>query len=67
MNNPLLMKSCSQYLWKPLAVVINCALGTGIFPGLFKYSKVVPVFKNGDSRVLGKYMSIVILPAILSI
>ena len=42
-------------------------LTTGIFPDAFKKSKIVPIFKKGDSSLLTNYRPISILPTISKI
>ena len=39
-------------------------LTTGIFPDVFKLSKVIPLFKRGDSSLLINYLPISLLPTI---
>ena len=42
-------------------------LTTGIFPDDFKLSKVIPLFKKGDSSLLINYRPISLLPTISKI
>ena len=42
-------------------------LTTGIFPDHFKLSKVIPLFKKGDSSLLINYRPISLLPTISKI
>ena len=47
-----------------LALIINQMITTGIFPESFKTSKIVPLFKKGDSSLLTNYRPISLLPTI---
>ena len=38
-------------LSQSLTIIINQMLTTGIFPDDFKLSKVIPLFKKGDSSL----------------
>ena len=49
---------------KPLTLIINQSLETGIFPDAFKTSKVTPIYKNGEKTKLNNYRPISILPTI---
>ena len=40
---------------------------TGIFPDAFKLSKVIPLFKKGDSSLVDNYQPISLLPTISKI
>ena len=42
-------------------------LTTGIYPDLFKKSKITPMFKKGDSSLLINYWPISLLPTISEI
>ena len=51
-------------LTKPLTIIINQSLKSGIFPDKLKIAKVIPLYKNDDPSVLGNYRPISLLPAI---
>ena len=48
----VLLKSISNEIVKPLTLIINQSLETGIFPNAFKTSKVIPIYKKGDKANL---------------
>ena len=62
-----LLKLIQDKVSKPLTLIINQMLTTGIFPDAFKKSKIVPIFKKGDSSLLTNYRPISILPTISKI
>jgi hypothetical protein len=49
---------------KPLAILLNLSLLSGVFPCVWKESYVVPLFKRGDKRNVSNYRGISILSAI---
>lgn len=62
-----LLKLAKDHIIKPLTLIINQSLRTGIFPGDLKISKVKPLFKNGNSHMLSNYRPISLLPSISKI
>ena len=48
----IIMKSKIDILIKPLTIVINQMLETGVFPGKLKVAKIIPLFKKGDPTLL---------------
>ena len=59
-----LLKPIGNELSKPLTIIINQCLLTGIFPDLLKIAKVKPLFKRGDTAQLNNYRPISRLPTI---
>ena len=59
-----LLKAIGKELSKPLTIIINQCLLTGIFPDLLKIAKVKPLFKRGDTALLNNYRPISLLPTI---
>ena len=59
-----LLKYAKTFLIKPLTLLINQTLSTGIFPNELKISRVRPLFKNGDTSNINNYRPISILPSI---
>ena len=62
-----LLKSIKCEISKPLTIIINQSLETGIFPDALKVAKVKPLFKKGDNCCLKNYRSISLLPTISKI
>ena len=62
-----LLKTCKLEICKPLTLIINQSLSTGIFPDSLKVAKVIPLYKKGDKAILGNYRPISILPSISKI
>jgi hypothetical protein len=48
--SPLFLKKIVLIVKKPLAVLFNLSLLSGVFPCVWKESYVVPLFKSGDKR-----------------
>ena len=62
-----LLKSKKHQLVKPLTIIINQMLRTGIFPNKLKIAKVIPLYKNKDDTHITNYRPISILPSISKI
>ena len=62
-----LLKAIKQEICKPLTIIINQSLATGIFPDPLKIAKVIPRYKKGDRTLLDNYCPISILPSISKI
>ena len=61
------IKVIKNELVKPLTLITNQTLCTGIFPDKLKIAKVIPIFKKGDDTDLNNYRPISVLPAISKI
>ena len=59
-----LLKAFGTELSKPLTIIINQCLLTGIFSDLLKIVKVKPLFKRGGACKLNNYRLISLLPTI---
>ena len=66
LSNKLLKISINE-LVKPLTIIIIQRLNTGIFPEQLKISKVVPLYKTNDQKLLTNYRPIALLPSISKI
>ena len=62
-----LLKKLKNPLIKPLTVIVNQMINTGIFPQMLKIAKVVPLYKKGDKNLLINYRPISLLPSISKI
>ena len=59
-----LLKYIAPLIIKPITLVINQSLTTGIFPQKLKIAKVLPLFKKGDDSIMGNYRPISLLSSI---
>jgi hypothetical protein len=57
----IVIKSCGQYLIKPLAHIFNLSCLSGTFPEMLKLPKIKPIPKGGDEREILNYRLISIL------
>ena len=62
-----LLKAIKASISQSLTIIINQMLTTGMFPDAFKVSKVIPLYKKGDSSLLVNYRPISLLPTISKI
>ena len=62
-----LLKTCRLEICKPLTLIINQMLTTGIFPDDLKVAKVIPLFKKGKKEILDNYRPISLLPSLSEI
>lgn len=56
------INSCQDLLLQPLTSAINSCLTDGVFPIELKTSRIVPIYKSGDSMMPVNYRPINILP-----
>ena len=61
------LKRIVHIIAKPLTLMINQSLCSGIFPTKLKIARVIPLFKKGDPHVFDNYRPISLLPAISKI
>ena len=60
-----LLKACKQEICKPLTLIVNQMLSTGIFPDYLKTAKVIPLFQTSripvdDGLIVARYGSITV-------
>ena len=59
-----LLKDMKGIISRPLSVIINQSLCSGIFPSKLKLAKVIPLYKKEDQRIYGNYRPIPLLSSI---
>ena len=62
-----LLKLIKNEISKPITLIVNQCLTTGIFPIAFKIAKVNPIYKTGNKSELNNYRPISLLPTISKI
>ena len=62
-----LLKTSKYVFAKPLTLIINQMLSSGIFPEQLKVSKIIPLHKANDKMFLTNYRPIALLPSISKI
>ena len=62
-----LLKEIENVISRPLSIIINQSLCTGIFPDKLKIAKVIPLYKKDDVRSFGNYRPISLLSSISKI
>ena len=65
--SPKILKLCKDFISKPISVIINSCISTGIFPVNLKKASVKPLFKGGDKSDPNNYRPISVLPTISKI
>ena len=59
-----LLKDIKYVISKPLTLIINQCLETGIVPYTLKVDKVIPILKRRDETIFDNFRPISIFPAI---
>ena len=59
-----ILKKLQPVITKPLTLIINQSINTGIFPDRLKLAKIIPIHKKNDLHVIENYRPISLLPAI---
>ena len=62
-----LIKSMIHVILDPLVFIINQCLDQGEFPDSLKISKVIPVFKKGNTSIVSNYRPISMVPVLSKI
>ena len=60
----VLLKHIKHEISKPVPLILNQCLTTGIFPDKLKIAKVGPIYKSDDENIFNNYRPISILPAL---
>ena len=63
----IIMKSIINILIKPITIIINQMLETGVFPDKFKVAKLIPLLKKVDPTLLTNSRHISLLPSLSKI
>ena len=63
----IMFKRAHDPLIRPLTLLINQTLSTGIFPNALKISRIKPLFKQGKSFLFTNYRPISLLPSMSKI
>jgi hypothetical protein len=58
---PYIFKGCKDIFVEPLCVIFNLCLANNVFPDVFKLTRVTPIFKSGDSKLISKYRPVAVL------
>ena len=58
------LKIIKYELIKPITLIANQCINTGIFPNDLKIAKLIPVLQNGDKTSINNYRPISLLPVI---
>ena len=53
-----LLKDITYLISKPLTLILNQCLETGIFPSKLKIAKVIPILQKGDELIFDNYRPI---------
>ena len=61
------VKECKLSLSKPLTIIVNQMLTTGIYPDKLKIAKVVPIHKKDNETIFTNYRPISLLPSLSKI
>ena len=61
------LKAIQPAIIKPITLIINQSLNTGVFPSKLKIAKVIPVYKKGNKILLENYRPISLLPSLSKI
>lgn len=57
---PLLFKRCAEVLAPPLTLIYEQCVSSGLFPGIWKMSYVVPIFKKGSKKEVANHRGVAI-------
>jgi hypothetical protein len=55
-----ILKEIADAICFPLCRIFNLSLSSGVFPSLWKFSSMIPIFKKGDKSDVSNYRSVAI-------
>jgi retron-type reverse transcriptase len=59
-----IFKDNKIYISKILTHIVNLSLGQGIFPREMKLANIIPIFKSGDTSIIGNYRPVSLLSTV---
>ena len=62
-----IIKTIKNEISKPLTLIINQMITSGIFPDDLKIAKIIPLYKKGDIHSITNYRPISLLPTLSKI
>ena len=62
-----LLRECADLIAAPLCTIFNQSIVSGIFPDEWKFSKVIPLFKQGERSDLNNYRPISVIPVVAKV
>ena len=62
-----ILKICADCITSPLCKIINRSFSQGIFPSLWKFANVLPLFKKGDRQHIINYRPVSLLTSLSKI
>ena len=57
-----IIKKVANEIVKPLTMIFNLSISTGIVPEMLKIAKVVPIYKKDDAEKFSNYRPVSLLP-----
>ena len=57
-----MLKICDSSIIKPLTIIFNSSLKSGVFPSAWKKANIIPIHKKGDKMNIKNYRPISLLP-----
>ncbi len=62
-----ILKICADYITNPLCHIINESLSQGVFPSMWKFANVIPIFKKNDRQDKLNYRPVSLLTCLSKI
>ena len=62
-----MIKLCGPHLCRPLKIIFDNILQTGVFPDHWKEANVTPVHKKNDKQIISNYRPISLLPVLAKV